>query len=156
MEPKEENLMPQTAWLLPEAPHLIDMASTHHDGGYRHLLRTVLRIEFGNRVADNEELVEELAEKLRADKKRFYDRIQAMKEALKDIGNTLTVQDVADLFKVSDKAVYKWIHQKKIQVIERPGGSYLIPSAQFADDLLRRKELQSAFDQLLSKAETND
>jgi hypothetical protein len=49
------------------------------------------------------------------------------------IADYWTVADVAAHFGVSPQAVYRWIEKDKIAWRRRPGGSYLIPAAQFDD-----------------------
>jgi excisionase family DNA binding protein len=63
-----------------------------------------------------------------------------------EVGEWLSVPEVAARFGVSRQAVYKWIHSGKIESEPRPGGgSFRIPAAQFSDrrtDLRRLAELQ--------------
>lgn len=46
----------------------------------------------------------------------------------------LTVADVAARYGVSTQAVYKWLKDERIEAKRTPGGSWLIPGAQFESD----------------------
>lgn len=46
----------------------------------------------------------------------------------------ISVGDVAARYGVTTQAVYKWLHDERIEATRGPGGSWLIPAAQFERD----------------------
>jgi excisionase family DNA binding protein len=74
-----------------------------------------------------------------ADRERSFEIAAAWDEVLgrepvpvdTDTAGYLTVKEVADHFMVTPQAVYRWIDKDKIEWEQRPGGSYLLPAAQF-------------------------
>ncbi|HEU4974965.1 MAG TPA: helix-turn-helix domain-containing protein [Baekduia sp.] len=47
---------------------------------------------------------------------------------------TISVGEVAALYGVTTQAVYKWLRDERIEATRGPGGSWLIPAAQFERD----------------------
>lgn len=71
--------------------------------------------------------------------------VKSMELQKKEDTEYLTVEETAELLKMSKSAVYKWIRQNKIQYLEpivENGKGYLIPKEQFAERLRQKPKYE--------------